>query len=60
MIFEHTKKFIYEKCAQRIKNRITEKQLTLKEIYPSDEKLISRIINCKITPIYSLIINLDI
>ena len=49
MIFEHTKKFIYEKCAQRIKNRITEKQLTLKEIYPSDEKLISRIINCKIT-----------
>lgn len=43
-----TKKYIYKKCADRISNKIREKDVTLKEIYPSNEKIISRITNCKI------------
>ena len=50
MKFEYTKKFIYEKAAYRIKKRIDEKKITLKEIYPPNAKMISRITNGKVSP----------
>lgn len=46
---ELTKQLIYENCAERIRNRIKEKNVTHKYIYESDPKIISRIINCDIS-----------
>lgn len=46
---ELTKQLIYENCAERIRNRIKEKNVTHKYVYESDPKIISRIINCDIS-----------
>lgn len=46
-----TKELIYQNCAKRIEQRIEEKKITHAEIYPSDTKIISKIIHCKISKI---------
>ena len=45
MNLQNTTELFYKLCAERVKNKIKESKLTLKEIYPIDPKLISRIQN---------------
>lgn len=46
MELTNTKEYIYKKCADRIRNRIKDREVSHYDIYPGDEKIISRIINC--------------
>lgn len=43
--FENTLELFFEKCALRVKEKIKEKGIPLKEIYPTNDKLISHIQN---------------
>ena len=45
MDLKNTTELFYKLCAERVKTKIKESKLTLKEIYPADPKLISRIQN---------------
>lgn len=45
MKFEKTIEYFYQKCSQRVSNRVEQSNLKHKDIYTSDPKQISRIIN---------------
>lgn len=47
MKLEKTTELLYQLCADRVKNKIKDSDLTLEQIYPNDPKLISRIQNNK-------------
>lgn len=44
-----TEQVIYENCSNRIRNLIKEKNLKHKDVFPTDPKMVSRIINRKTT-----------
>ena len=46
-VFENTIEFFFYKFSSRVKNKIKQRNIPLKAIYPSDEKLISHIQNNK-------------
>ncbi len=48
MEFINAKNLIYKKTADRIRSKIKESGKSHFDIYPGDEKIISRILNCKI------------
>lgn len=47
--FCNTDKFLYQNCSKRIKDKMKDKNVKQKDIYPKDKSLISNIVNCKCT-----------
>ena len=58
--FKLTRNLLYENCSSRIRTRINTLGLTQADIYPADPKMISRILNLKITTRNSYLIQYSV